>query len=394
MCWYGRRGTKEQNRSSSSKVCVGVVGDARGPSNPTRPVVGGGGRQEKRATREPGTVGCMHSGFAERVCACSEEGGKNGSKISVRLGSQNSNSQRPGEKQSPTRPLVFPGFHQVVGVGPLALPPPVRVPSFSLASFLCPCPAWPPSPHSTLRSPTIMIANTRTSFLLLHTPSVWGPHTTDSLRPALPARSRGPLGPWPCPGWPGGACGLSVLVAGALSPTHPSRLTLHTTPTTTQERRTMNRLLFGLFALAATLQGAAYGKATIEKEDGVLVLTDANFDDAIKVRKDPVPTFVLGGVVVGVWPRPPGPGGRPSRLGRGGAWGMDSPCTRPFPLAVPGLVCGVVAVGLARGAFANSNSFFFVGGCPPCHAVSLPPPPNSPTHPLPPSSSSPSPLGP
>lgn len=43
----------------------------------------------------------------------------------------------------------------------------------------------------------------------------------------------------------------------------------------------MNRLLFGVFALAAALQGTA--AAAIEKDGSVLVLTDANFDDAIKV---------------------------------------------------------------------------------------------------------------
>lgn len=43
----------------------------------------------------------------------------------------------------------------------------------------------------------------------------------------------------------------------------------------------MNRLLFGGFALAMALQGTA--GATIEKDGSVLVLTDANFDHAIKV---------------------------------------------------------------------------------------------------------------
>ena len=43
----------------------------------------------------------------------------------------------------------------------------------------------------------------------------------------------------------------------------------------------MNRLLVGVFALAAALQGTA--AAAIAKDGSVLVLTDANFDDAIKV---------------------------------------------------------------------------------------------------------------
>lgn len=46
----------------------------------------------------------------------------------------------------------------------------------------------------------------------------------------------------------------------------------------------MNRLLVGVFALAAALQVTA--AATIEKDGSVLVLTDANFDDAIKVRTE------------------------------------------------------------------------------------------------------------
>lgn len=43
----------------------------------------------------------------------------------------------------------------------------------------------------------------------------------------------------------------------------------------------MHRVLFGLFALAACLQG---GLAKIETDQDVLVLTEANFDEAIKVR--------------------------------------------------------------------------------------------------------------
>lgn len=42
----------------------------------------------------------------------------------------------------------------------------------------------------------------------------------------------------------------------------------------------MNRVLFGLFALVACLQG---GLAKIETEEDVLVLTETNFDEAIKV---------------------------------------------------------------------------------------------------------------
>ncbi len=47
----------------------------------------------------------------------------------------------------------------------------------------------------------------------------------------------------------------------------------------------MNRVLFGLFALAACLQGGLAAK--IETDQDVLVLTEANFDDAIKVRALP-----------------------------------------------------------------------------------------------------------
>ena len=43
----------------------------------------------------------------------------------------------------------------------------------------------------------------------------------------------------------------------------------------------MNRVLVGVVALAAALQGTA--ATAIEKDGSVLVLTDANFDDAIKV---------------------------------------------------------------------------------------------------------------
>lgn len=53
-------------------------------------------------------------------------------------------------------------------------------------------------------------------------------------------------------------------------------------PTTQHRQATMNRLLFGLFAVAACLQGAL-SSTTIETDNDVLVLTDANFDKAIKV---------------------------------------------------------------------------------------------------------------
>jgi len=47
-------------------------------------------------------------------------------------------------------------------------------------------------------------------------------------------------------------------------------------------RKTMNRLLFGLFAAVVALQSAM--STAIDKDGSVLVLTDSNFEDAIKVK--------------------------------------------------------------------------------------------------------------
>lgn len=48
----------------------------------------------------------------------------------------------------------------------------------------------------------------------------------------------------------------------------------------------MNRVLFGLFALAAALQGGL-AQAKIETDNDVLVLTEDNFDEALKVSCAP-----------------------------------------------------------------------------------------------------------